>query len=439
MKKICSILCVALLMVVLSACGGDQTLSPDDSPPTKAEEPDTNNPFLLAEFSIDAVLSGDKKVIGTRGYINVKKEDVPDFFSAEFSQYMAEFVDKKVKHSPHNCVSIIFDDRTGFTFAGSNSLVADYGPVDLEGGIIKAMGSCQKSPETGAFEYIDYNIREIPNPNLMQQALAPENSFRPAPEEIFSTTAEENGYSGSAYYAEGKIVSRFDFRGFDTIQVATDTGSLYISDILVNLPDVSVDDHITVFFIYTGWTSVRDAPCGAYVYSECENTVTSETPPDAQQAQISTVSFEEYKTMVSDFSSRIMEESAILANAGMYEHSYWKAYSSLPTDGDLDYQDMAEAAMEWLSESSDADAETVKAAYDELIVASINISDANIDGEIPEELPELVQALFGAYHALYSLVVEPSGEIGDFLIQLNNHVNAIMAFNEDISALIEEA
>ena len=167
----------------------------------------------------------------------------------------------------------------------------------------------------------------------------------------------------------------------------------------------------------------------AILLSACGNTVTPEA----------SISLEEYKIMVSDFNSRIMEASVILANAGMSEYNYWKAYSSLPMYGELDYQKMAEAAMEWLSENSDADAETVKAAYDELIVASINISDANIDGEIPEELPELVQALFGAYHALYSLVVEPSGEIGDFLIQLNNHVNAIMAFNEDISALIEEA
>lgn len=268
MKKICSILCVALLMAVLSACGGNQTLPPDDSPPTKAEEPDTNNPFLLAEFSIDAVLSGDKKVIGTRGYINVKKEDVPDFFSAEFSQYMAEFVDKKVKHSPHNCVSIIFDDRTGFTFAGSNSLVADYGPVDLEGGIIKAMGSCQKSPETGAFEYIDYKIREIPNPNLMQQALAPENSFRPAPEEIFSTTAKENGYGDQTFYVEGEVTDRIDLSGYDTVQLTTKYGDLYVSAVFVDLPDVSIGDNITVFFVYTGRSIEFDVACSAYVYSE---------------------------------------------------------------------------------------------------------------------------------------------------------------------------
>lgn len=98
----------------------------------------------------------------------------------------------------------------------------------------------------------------------------------------------------------------------------------------------------------------------AILLSACGNTVTPEA----------SISLEEYKIMVSDFNSRIMEESVILANAGMSEYNYWKAYSSLPMYGELDYQKMAEAAMEWLSENSDADAETVKAAYDELIVAS---------------------------------------------------------------------
>ena len=154
--------------------------------------------------------------------------------------------------------------------------------------------------------------------------------------------------------------------------------------------------------------------------------------------QIPAISLDKYKTMVADFNSRVMDESVLLTNAGMFEYNYWKAYSGLSTYDDLDYQSMAESAMEWLSENSDADAESVKAAYDELIAAYATISDANVDGEIPEELPDLVAALFGAYDALYSLVTEPSGSIENFLIQLKGHVDAITDFNENISALIEE-
>lgn len=162
-------------------------------------------------------------------------------------------------------------------------------------------------------------------------------------------------------------------------------------------------------------------------------------PPEPPEEQVPAISLDEYNTMVSDFNTRLMEESVLLANAGMYEYNYWKAYSGLSTYGDLDYQGMAEKAMEWLSENSDANAETIKAAYDDLIATCADISDANVDGEIPEDLPDLAVALFGAYDALYSLVTEPSGKIENFLIQLKDHVDAITDFNENISALIEEA
>lgn len=162
-----------------------------------------------------------------------------------------------------------------------------------------------------------------------------------------------------------------------------------------------------------------------------------EAPPQEQEEQVPTIALEEYKTMVSDYNSRLMDEAVLLANAGMYEYNYWKAFSGLPTYGDLNYQSMAESAMEWLAKNSDANAETVKAAYDELIVACIDISDANVDGDIPEELPDLVVALFGAYDALYSHVTDPSGKIEDFVRQLSEYADVITTFNKDISSLIE--
>ena len=164
---------------------------------------------------------------------------------------------------------------------------------------------------------------------------------------------------------------------------------------------------------------------------------TSPETPEAPEMQAPTVSVEEYKTMVSEFNAHLMDEALILANAGMYEYNYWKTFSGLPAYGDLDYQSMAESAMEWLSEKSDASAETVEAAYGELIASCVDISDANVDGDIPEELPDLVVALFGAYDCLYSLVTEPSGEIEDFVVQLRDYTEVITTFNEDISSLVE--
>lgn len=160
-------------------------------------------------------------------------------------------------------------------------------------------------------------------------------------------------------------------------------------------------------------------------------------PPEPPEEQVPAISLDEYNTMVSDFNTRLMEESVLLANAGMYEYNYWKAYSGLSTYGDLDYQGMAEKAMEWLSENAEADTETVEAAHDELIAACIAIDDANVDGEIPEDLPNLVVALFGAYDALHTLVTEPSGEIEDFVLQLKDHTDAITELNENISSLTE--
>lgn len=112
------------------------------------------------------------------------------------------------------------------------------------------------------------DVRSIPSPSLMQEALAPDNAFSPAPVEIFSTTAEENGLGDMAFYADGEIVSRSDVGGYDTIQVATEAGDLYVSAVLVDLPEMSEGEAVTVYFVYTGWSDSLGGACGAYVYSE---------------------------------------------------------------------------------------------------------------------------------------------------------------------------
>lgn len=112
------------------------------------------------------------------------------------------------------------------------------------------------------------DVRSIPDPSFTQEALVPDNSFTPAPVEIFSTTAEENGLGDMAFYASGEIVSRSDVGGYDTIQVATEAGDLYISAVLIDLPEMAEGETVTVYFVYTGWSDSLGGACGAYVYSE---------------------------------------------------------------------------------------------------------------------------------------------------------------------------
>lgn len=102
----------------------------------------------------------------------------------------------------------------------------------------------------------------------MQEALVGENYFEPAPVEIFSTTAEENGLGDMAFYVDGDIVSRSDVGGYDTILIATDAGDLYISATLIDLPEMAEGEAVTVYFVYLGWSNSLGGACGAYVYSE---------------------------------------------------------------------------------------------------------------------------------------------------------------------------
>lgn len=267
MKKLFCLFCAFFLAISLPACSGDNKDSPAPEVSSSVAPKESENPFLQAEFLTDTVYSGSGKAIGTYGYITMKKSTLPDFYTEEFSAYFTEFANTKVRDSGLNWVSIIFDDGTGFCFTGSNTAIADYGNVDNEGCITAQLGTCIVS-SSGAFEYEEIRTRSIPNPTIMQEALVPNNSFEPVPSEVFSTPAAENGLGDMAFYVEGKVSSRLDVGGYDTVQVATENGDLYVSAVLVQLPELSEGSPITVYFVYTGWADSLSGPCGAYVYSE---------------------------------------------------------------------------------------------------------------------------------------------------------------------------
>lgn len=167
--------------------------------------------------------------------------------------------------------------------------------------------------------------------------------------------------------------------------------------------------------------------------SACGNT--------SQETQVPSISIDEYKSMVSEFNEKIMDESILLANVGMYEYSWWGAFSGISNEvgfGDIDYEAMVESAMKWLSENSDSNAETVKSTYDELIASCAAIDDANVEGEVPDDISEFTIALFGAYSQLYTTVTEPSGSIEDFLLVLRDSAEAVTVFNADLASALNE-
>ena len=271
MKKIPFFLLGLFILVVFPSCSDSGKDAPPPEVPPVSETPpnptpQSDNPLLCSEFYADDVLSGTGKKIGTYGYTKIGKSDCPDLDSEKFAEYLTEFADTKVQDSGYNWVSIIFDDGTGVCFAGAGTIIADYGNVDNEGCITDLFGTYTKGSD--GYEYEQNSTRSIPNPSIMQEALAPDNSFSPVPAEIFSTTAGENGLGDTGFYADGEIVSRFTVSDYDTIQVATEAGDLYISALLVDLPEVSEGETVTVYFVYTGWSDQLGGACGAYVYSE---------------------------------------------------------------------------------------------------------------------------------------------------------------------------
>lgn len=271
LKKALCLFLSLFLVVFLPACSSDSGNAPPPEVSSTAETapdpiPESDNPLLSSEFTVCDVLSGTGKIIGSRGSVSVSKTDLPDLSSPEFAAYMTEFVDNRISGNKYNYVTIFFDDGTGFIFPGGNDTLCVYCRPDSDGSqSTLSLGECSRAD---GFQFIDYEIRSIPDFTIKQEALVGENYFEPVPSEIFSTTAEENGLADMSFYADGEIVSRSDVGGYDTIQVATEEGDLYISAVLVDLPEISEGEAVTVYFVYTGWSDMLGGACGAYVYSE---------------------------------------------------------------------------------------------------------------------------------------------------------------------------
>lgn len=80
--------------------------------------------------------------------------------------------------------------------------------------------------------------------------------------------SDENGLADTPFWVRGEIVSRSDVGGYDTIQLSTEYGALYISAVSVNIPEIDEGAEITVYFVYSGFSDALDGPCGVYAYHE---------------------------------------------------------------------------------------------------------------------------------------------------------------------------
>lgn len=115
---------------------------------------------------------------------------------------------------------------------------------------------------------VSSDTRSISNPTWAQEALVPENSFSPISDDIFSTTASENGLEDTAFFSDGVISEFLEVEGYDLIRFSTESGDLYVGASFVPVPEFEIGTQVTMFFVYEGWSSAADGPICSYIYHE---------------------------------------------------------------------------------------------------------------------------------------------------------------------------
>lgn len=112
------------------------------------------------------------------------------------------------------------------------------------------------------------DARSISNPTWVQEAIVPDNSFSPVSDDIFSTTASENGLEGTAFFSDGVISEFLEVEGYNLIRFSTESGDLYVGASFVPVPEFEIGTQTTMFFVYEGWSSAAGGPICSYVYHE---------------------------------------------------------------------------------------------------------------------------------------------------------------------------
>lgn len=266
-----------VFVFILSACSGpsvEVTPSPSVEPtPTEVVhpvEPVEDNPLLAADFKVYDNLSGSGKKLGERGRVNISRDLLPELSSPEFAVLLSEFADQRVSGGGFDYVTIDLRDEgdMGLVFVGGNENYADYCVVGAEGMAGTSYGYFERGGVGETFSFVDYGVREISNFTWQHESIVSENYFLPAREEIFSTSAEENGLAESVFYVTGTVADRFDVSDFAFIRVDTEAGALYVSEIVIPIGEVEIGSEATVFFVYDGWSDSLGGPLGEFLCLE---------------------------------------------------------------------------------------------------------------------------------------------------------------------------
>lgn len=129
MKRSFCVIIAAVLLVVLSACGGSGKL-------------------IDCKVETQDVKSGSGETIGQRAYVSVSKEVLTETTQEEFLKFAEDVVD----NSGYNWFTIMCDDGTGIVFNGSNISIPAYGKLDDEGAIAETLGFIDMGPD-GTYTY----------------------------------------------------------------------------------------------------------------------------------------------------------------------------------------------------------------------------------------------------------------------------------------------
>lgn len=178
------------------------TPEPEKQPADAQNTSKSENPLMKASFETADVKNGTgDKVIGKRGYVKINKSDLKTITNEQFT----EFANAKVKDSGLNWVSIICEDGTGISFAGSISYVADYGTIDAEGRITKQIGVIML--EEGGYTY---------------EQTAPESTPAGKDKKQDMTTGQKNalsaaeGYLAYTSFSHSGLIEQLKFEGYSS-------------------------------------------------------------------------------------------------------------------------------------------------------------------------------------------------------------------------------
>ena len=132
---------------------------------------------------------------------------------------------------------------------------------------------------------------------------------------------------------------------------------------------------------------------------------------------------------------QLPESEAPVPVLSLDEYNSWRSYDGDPADVDLEA--LVDEVMGWLEENFNANAETAAAVRAELLADYAALVYAAVDGEVPTEIADRVDALLAAYCQLYTIVTEPSGTVQEFVRMLCSCTYSIAEANADLTASLE--